>query len=70
MNTVQGHLHTQCYTEHYVGQNYRIFGTQVGCGIDFSSYAMAYAKYGRKPAIGCSVILENGTIPINILMDL
>tara|TARA_R110000764_G_scaffold68614_1_gene142301 strand:- start:166 stop:885 length:720 start_codon:yes stop_codon:yes gene_type:complete len=70
MNTVQGHLHTQCYTEHYVGQNYRIFGTQVGCGIDFTTYAMAYAKYGRKPAIGCSVILENGTIPINILMDL
>jgi len=70
MNTVQGHLHTQCYTEHYVGQNYRIFGTQVGCGIDFTSYAMAYAKYGRKPAIGCTVVLENGTIPINILMDL
>lgn len=70
MNTVQGHLHTQCYTEHYVGQNYRIFATQVGCGIDHDSYAMAYAKYGKKPAIGCAVIKENGKLAINLLMDL
>ena len=26
--------------------------------------------YGKKPAIGCAVILNNGTIPINLLMDL
>lgn len=70
MNTVQGHLHTQCYTEHYVGQNYRVFGTQVGCGIDHESYAMAYAKYGKKPAVGCAVVLDNGTLPINLLMSL
>jgi metallophosphoesterase superfamily enzyme len=70
MNTVQGHLHTQCYTEHYVGQNYRIYGTQTGCGINHESYAMAYAKYGKKPAIGCAVILNNGTLPINLLMPL
>ena len=70
MNTVQGHLHTQCYTEHYVGQNYRVFGQQVGCGIDHDSYAMAYAKYGKKPAIGCAVVLNNGTLPINLLMPL
>ena len=70
MNTVQGHLHTQCYTEHYVGQNYRIFGTQTGCGIDHDSYAMAYAKYGKKPAIGVVVVKDNGFLPVNILMEL
>ena len=70
MNTVLGHLHTQCYTEHYVGQNYRIWGTQTGCGINHESYAMAYAKYGKKPAIGCVVVLNNGQIPINLLMSL
>ena len=70
MNTVQGHLHTQCYTEHYVGKNFRVFGMQVGCGIDFTSYAMAYAKYGKKPAISCSVIANNGKLPINLLMPL
>ena len=69
-NTVQGHLHTQAYCEHYVGQNFRVFGMQVGCGIDHESYAMAYAKYGKKPAIGCAVVLNNGTLPINLLMNL
>jgi len=70
MNTVQGHLHTQAYCEHYVGQNFRVFGLQTGCGIDHESYAMAYAKYGKKPAIGCAVILNNGKTPLNLLMPL
>ncbi len=70
MNTVQGHLHTQAYTEHYVGRNFRVFGTQVGTGINFSQYSFAYAKAGKKPAIGCAVILNNGTLPINLLMPL
>ncbi len=70
MNTVQGHLHTNCYTEHYVGAKYRIFGMQVGCGIDHESYAMAYAKAGKKPAIACGVILNNGKTPINVMMQL
>jgi len=70
MSTVQGHLHTQAYTEFVVGQNYRIFGSQVGCGIDHKSYAMAYAKHGKKPAIGCMVVLDNGNTPINLLMKL
>ena len=70
INVVQGHLHTQCYIEHYVGKNFRVFGMQVGCGIDFGTYAMAYAKYGKKPAVGCSVVLNEGTLPINLLMPL
>jgi len=70
MNTVQGHLHTQCYTEHYVGKNFRVFGTQVGCGINHKSYAMAYAKYGKRPAVGCAVILNSGQTPLNLLMPL
>ena len=70
MNTVQGHLHTQAYTEHYVGKNFRVYGTQVGCGINHKSYAMAYAKYGKRPAVGCAVILNNGQTPLNLLMPL
>jgi len=70
MNTVQGHLHTQSYCEHYVGQKFRIFGMQVGCGIEHDSYAMAYAKRGKKPAIGAAVVLNNGKLPINLLMPL
>ena len=70
MNTVQGHLHTQCYTEHYVGKKFRVYGTQVGCGINHKSYAMAYAKYGKRPAVGCAVVLNNGQTPLNLLMPL
>tara|TARA_R110001599_G_scaffold33613_1_gene108465 strand:+ start:913 stop:1668 length:756 start_codon:yes stop_codon:yes gene_type:complete len=68
-STVQGHLHTQAYTEYTVGRNFKIFGMQVGCGIDFSSYAMAYAKAGKKPAVGCAVII-NGETAINCMMNL
>jgi len=69
MSTVQGHLHTQCYTDWAVGMNFRIFGMQVGCGIDHESYAMAYAKAGKKPAIGCGVVI-GGKVAINELMEL
>jgi len=69
MNTVQGHLHTQCYTQHFVGANFRVFGTQLGCGIDHDKYAFAYAKRGKKPAIGCGVIID-GKTAINELMQL
>ena len=69
MSTVQGHLHTQCYTEWYVGQHFKVFGTQVGCGIDHDSYAMGYAKRGKKPAIGCAIII-GGSTAINELMEL
>ena len=70
MSTVQGHIHTQCFTHWLVGQKFKIFASQVGCGIDHESYAMAYAKRGKKPAIGCMVVLDNGKTPINLLMNL
>jgi metallophosphoesterase superfamily enzyme len=69
MSTVQGHLHTQAYVEHFVGANYKIFAMQVGCGIDHDSYAMAYAKRGKKPAIGCGIVI-GGHTGINCLMSL
>jgi glucose/arabinose dehydrogenase len=65
---VQGHLHTQCYIDWVINDKARVFGMQVGCGIDYTSYAMGYAKLGRKPAIACGVVI-NGRVPINIIMD-
>lgn len=65
---VQGHLHSELYAEFLVGKNFRIFGLQVGCGIDFKSYAMEYGKNFKKPAIGCGVLLNKGTLPIPIPM--
>ena len=54
---VGGHLHTQLYSEYIVGRNNRVFGMQVGCGIDHEQYAFGYAKAGKKPAIGCGVVI-------------
>ena len=70
ISTVQGHRHPEAYTEYVVGETFRIFGMQVGCGIDRHSYAMAYAKDHPKPAIGVGVILNHGAIAFNVLMDL
>jgi len=67
---VQGHLHTQLYAEFSVGANFIVFGMQVGCGIDIKSYAMAYGKHYKKPAIGCGVVLNKGTLPIAIPMKM
>lgn len=62
ISTVQGHLHTQAYVEYVIGYNKRsIFGMQVGCGMDEKSYAMAYAKAGKSPAVACGVVLEGET---------
>jgi predicted phosphodiesterase len=69
MSTVQGHIHTQAYTEFTVGRKFKVFGMQVGCGIDSKSYAAAYAKNFKKQAIGCGVII-GGHTAINCLMEL
>jgi hypothetical protein len=37
---------------------------------NFVERYVLYCKYGKKPAIGCSVVLNNGTLPINLLMPL
>ena len=68
-SVVQGHLHSQAYIDWCVGAKFKLFGMQVGCGVDHKSYAMAYGKEGPKPAIACGVILQ-GEIPINIMMNL
>lgn len=69
-SVVQGHIHTQAYVDWNFGNNHRIFGMQVGCGIDRHSYGMAYARAYKKPAISCGVVLNNGTLPIVVPMNL
>lgn len=66
---VQGHLHSDCYVQWFVGKTHRIFGMQVGCGIDAKSYAMAYGKRGNKPALACGVVLDSCKA-FPVLMDL
>ena len=69
MSTVSGHIHTQAYCEWLVGRNFRVFGMQVGCGIDADSYGAAYARHFIRQAIGCGVVL-GGHTAFNCLMEL
>ena len=68
-STVQGHIHTQAYVEWMVGNRTKLFGMQVGCGLDRETYAAAYAKHYKKQAIGCGLVL-GGHTAINCLMPL
>ncbi len=68
-STVQGHIHTQAYVEHFCGNRSRIWAMQVGCGLDRDTYAAAYAKHYKKQAIGCGVVI-GGHTAINCLMPL
>ncbi len=68
-SVVQGHYHTEAYVQWAVGDNFKVFGMQVGCGIDHKSYAMAYGKHGPKPAIGLGVV-KSGKTALNHMMEL
>tara|TARA_R110002012_G_scaffold32580_1_gene96029 strand:- start:1154 stop:1864 length:711 start_codon:yes stop_codon:yes gene_type:complete len=68
-STCQGHIHTQAYTEWTVGTHEKIFGMQVGCGLDRESYAAAYAKNFKKQAIGVGVVI-GGHTAFNCMMNL
>jgi hypothetical protein len=69
VSTVSGHFHTQMYVEWFFGKYAALFGMQVGCGIDSSSYAMGYMQGGKKEAIGCGIII-GGHTAFNVKMEL
>ena len=69
-STVTGHFHTDMYVDWMFGSNKAVFAMGVGCGIDSKSYAMAYMQGGKKEALGCGVVLDNGKTPITVKMDL
>lgn len=69
MSSVCGHTHTACGVEWFVGKKYRVFGMQVGCGVDASTYAAAYAKNFKRQAIGCGIVI-GGHTAVNVLMPL
>ena len=69
ISTVSGHFHTQMYVEWFFGKYAALFGMQVGCGIDSSSYAMSYMQGGKKEAIGVGVVI-GGHTAFNVKMDL
>ena len=69
MSTIQGHIHTQMYVEHFSGVNSKIWACQVGCLVNRESYALHYAKNFKRQALGVAVIIGNHTC-INVPMEL
>jgi hypothetical protein len=64
-SVVQGHWHTQNHINWNVSDFDRIFGMQIGCGIDDKAYALAYAKYNiKKSILSCGVVLDSGQLPV------
>jgi len=57
-SVVQGHYHAQLAVEYYANAHTRIFGMQVGTGVDHRKATMDYGKkFSAKPIVGCGVIV-------------
>lgn len=65
MNCVYGHLHTKFEILYNASPTDLLWAMPSGCMIDIKKYAFEYAKYNvKRPILGCSVVLNNGTLPI------
>lgn len=61
-SVVQGHYHAQAGVEFIANLRSRVFGMQVGCGIDYKHAQMEYGvKFTNKPIVGCGVVIEGQT---------
>lgn len=59
---VVGHTHSTGAVNYLVSERDRIFGMNVGCGIDRKSYAFNYGRdFPKKPFLGCGVVTDKGT---------
>lgn len=71
ISTVQGHLHTEASVRYNTSKIDKIFGMQVGCGVDEDEYAFDYARpNSRKFIISSGVVLNGGKLPIVCPMEL
>lgn len=58
-STVQGHYHQQGGVEYGSNHVARIFGVQVGCGVDPDSPHLHYSKtFVKRPVLGAAVIID------------
>jgi hypothetical protein len=58
-STVCGHVHSVAGVRWTAGPDRRIFGMDVGCGVDIDHPAMHYGRnMVRKPLLGCGVVID------------
>lgn len=59
MSVVTGHNHACAGIYHTANPHKRIFGMDVGCGIDIRGFQFAYGKhFARRPILGAGIILD------------
>lgn len=62
-NTVIGHYHSACGIWFQAGPTQKIWGMNVGCGIDRNHWSMQYgAAYLKKPIVACGVVIDGDPI--------
>jgi len=55
---VMGHVHTGGGVKFHCNERSRIFGLNVGCGIDVRSFAFAYGRpFPVRPTLGCGIVI-------------
>jgi len=60
-STVIGHTHSSAAINYLVSENDRIFGMNVGCGIDRKQYCFEYGRdFPKKPVLACGVVTDKG----------
>ena len=68
-SVVMGHVHTSAGVLYSGGGEKRIFGMQVGCGLDKTAYAFQYAQgFAKNMVMSCGVVLDKGSLPIVVPM--
>lgn len=56
---VMGHTHAHAGVKYDANEVDRIFGLNVGCGIDCTAYAFEYGKnFPNRPTLGCGVVID------------
>lgn len=69
MSVVQGHVHSAAGIKWLANPNRRIFGMDVGCGVDDKAVAFAYGKHQQQRSIlGAGVVLDG--IPFHHIMQI
>lgn len=56
---VMGHVHCYAGIKYHANPFSRIFGLNVGCGIDIKAYAFDYGKaFPVRPILGCGIVMD------------
>jgi predicted phosphodiesterase len=58
-STVIGHYHSACGIWYQAGPTAKIWGMNVGCGLDRNHYSMQYGSaFLKKPILACGVVVD------------